>query len=223
MSEQTTAPTVRGKPPLPLAWVVSASRERGIVGWVKPDTRLSLFIDDVKAVPIVPTDAEWFDAEGGVSFQLPLPAWMQGYVFEVRFDDTGDPVEGQNPYSVRGLEEDGAAMSEMSRGEIEARIGASEARTDTKFARLEGKLDLVLAEAVAVRAEAVEARREARNEGRGTRTAVVVTGLATVLSLGALLMAVVTYGDAIFSRGMSVRDVVKAVVEEQRQQAKPTP
>ncbi|HEX4765684.1 MAG TPA: hypothetical protein VH414_05335, partial [Lichenihabitans sp.] len=32
--------------------------------------------------------------------------------------------------------------------------------------------------------------------------------------VGGLLVAVVTYGDAIFSRGMSVRDVVHSAVEE---------
>jgi hypothetical protein len=106
-------------------------------------------------------------------------------------------------------------MPDPSREEIDAKIAAAEARTDTKFARLEGKLDLVLAEASAARQEASIARDNARQESRGTRATIIGTGLATVLALGALLMSVMTYGDAIFSRGMSVRDAVKAVVQEQ--------
>jgi hypothetical protein len=108
-----------------------------------------------------------------------------------------------------------APMPDPSREEIDAKIAAAEARTDTKFARLEGKLDLVLAEASAARQEASIARDNARQESRGTRATIIGTGLATVLALGALLMSVMTYGDAIFSRGMSVRDAVKAVVQEQ--------
>lgn len=100
----------------------------------------------------------------------------------------------------------------MEREQVQDMIAVSEARTDTKFARLEGKLDLVLSEVAAARASA-----------SGTKTTIIVTGLATVVALAALLLSVITYGDAIFSRGMSVRDLVRSVAEEQRTSSPKSP
>lgn len=107
----------------------------------------------------------------------------------------------------------------MEREQVQDLVALAEARSDTKLARLEGKLDLLLSETTATRREAEAARHEAS----GTKTTIIVTGIATVVALAALLMAVITYGDAIFSRGMSVRDVVKAVAEEQRSKPPSSP
>ena len=135
------------------------------------------------------------------SFDFPSDIAPSGLSFKHSRIWVADPVES--------LE---ASMPNPSREEIDAKIATSEARTDTKFARLEGKLDLVLGQATA-----------AHEAARGLKTTIIATGLGTVLALAALLMAVVTYGDAIFSRGMSVRDVVKAVAQEQAERVAVTP
>lgn len=128
---------------------------------------------------------------------------------------------------------------------IDAKIAASEARTDAKFARLEGQIatlstDLSAKMAAVLTAvyttnervssfegklsgfdgKLAERRAEFKADFRTVRTLMI--GLA--VSLAGLMLAIVigvfTVGGAMFSRGMSVRDVVKAVISEQQQSTK---
>jgi hypothetical protein len=46
---------------------------------------------------------------------------------------------------------------------------------------------------------------------------IVGVGLASAISISILLVALATYGDALFGRGMNVRDVVHAVITEQQE------
>ena len=119
------------------------------------------------------------------------------------------------------------------------KIAAAEARTETKGARLEGKID-TLAATVVGRIDAmrddlhdqIEAVREdvgkSDQYNRDTRLALLGTFVAGIIALGALIVGMATYGDALFSRGINVRDVVQSVIKEQqeiqrREQPPPVP
>jgi hypothetical protein len=111
----------------------------------------------------------------------------------------------------------GAAMTDPTREEIKAEIGAAEARTDTKIERLGGKID-VLATTVVGKIESLKDDVFKSDQyNHGTRSALISTFVVGVLALAGLLVAVVTYGDTIFGRGMVVRDVVQTVFKEQQE------
>ncbi len=111
-------------------------------------------------------------------------------------------------------------MSDPTREEIAALIGASEARTDTKIARLEGKLDLVLSklENVGEKITSSEANRREdslifeanrRDDGRAIRANQWVIGLG----LAVLIVAVVALFPVFFSVGTQLKDMVDRAVE----------
>ncbi|NUJ81427.1 hypothetical protein HUN39_15620 [Methylocystis sp. FS] len=125
-------------------------------------------------------------------------------------------------------------MSDPTRDEISAMIAASEARNETKLARLEGKIDTLTATitaAINANAAANTAQNEAIKEkissgeqyNHDSRWILIGTVLTSAFALGALAVALATYGDALFGRGMNVRDVVQAVVKEQQEQRKSAP
>ncbi|MBB2963764.1 hypothetical protein [Methylobacterium sp. R2-1] len=108
------------------------------------------------------------------------------------------------------------------------KLEAAEARGEARFIELNGKLDRIIDSLSATanslstaREEARALRDEVRQDYRSTRTTIIVTVFSTAIALAALLMAIVTYGDAIFGRGMSVRDVVSSVVKEQAEKNSP--
>ena len=112
-------------------------------------------------------------------------------------------------------------MSEITREEIQAQIAASEARGDTKFAQLEGKIDVLMANiqsgfAAATKdaAASVRASDELKSAVRESKWVLFGTTIGAAIALAALFVGVITYGDAIFSRGMAVRDVVQSVITE---------
>lgn len=128
------------------------------------------------------------------------------------------------PYAVP-LEEPTSSMAD-DREYVNLKLEAAEARTEARFAEMNGKLDRLidsvsasreaLREQISMTQAAVSrAEADARSEYRSTRTTIIVTAFATGLALAALMVSVMTYGDAIFSRGMSVRDVVNAITKEQ--------
>jgi len=103
-----------------------------------------------------------------------------------------------------------ASMSDPTREEIQAQIAASEARTDTRIARLEGKLETMQA-TLSGKIDAIGEKISADHEfNRSTRW--VQYGLA--LALAALIVTMATYGDAMFGRGMDVRNVVQNTIKE---------
>jgi hypothetical protein len=89
----------------------------------------------------------------------------------------------------------------------EAEIAKSEARTDTKIAPLEGKLDTLSATLVG-KIDALA------NDLAWSRRTIIMTIIGSTAALAGLLVAVMVYGDSIFSRGMSVRDVVQSVTKD---------
>jgi hypothetical protein len=108
-------------------------------------------------------------------------------------------------------------MNDPTREEINAIIKASEAGTETKIARLEGKID-TLAAMLLGRLDAL--RDDVRNSdeyNRTTRWMLFGTFLAGIFAIAALIVGMATYGDALFWRGMNVRDVVQSVIKEQQE------
>ncbi len=143
----------------------------------------------------------------------------------------------RNPSPV-GAQASGADMAEPTREEIKAEIAASEARADTKIAMIEGKLDTLLT-AINGKFELLDThigslnssfdsqignlRKDvdrARDETKDSRLVLIAVIIGSALALGGLLVALATYGDAMFGRGMNVRDVIHATVQEM-QLAKP--
>jgi hypothetical protein len=106
----------------------------------------------------------------------------------------------------------------------DAKTEAAEARTDTKFERLGGKID-GLATTIVGKIESLKDDvsnlkddiSKSDQYNHDTRLVLISTFVVGFLALAGLLVAVVTYGDAIFGRGMNVRDVVHAVITEQQE------
>jgi hypothetical protein len=116
-----------------------------------------------------------------------------------------------NPSGPKGFEK----MSDVTREEIQAQIAASEARGDTRVARLEGKIDTLTATIIG-KLDAANEKMSADHEYNRT-TRWVIVGLA--IAIGGLMVGMATYGDAMFGRGMSVRDVVQTVLKENANQS----
>jgi hypothetical protein len=117
-------------------------------------------------------------------------------------------------------------MANPTREEIEAQIAAAEARGDTKIARLEGKIDS-LAATIGGRFDALSAEmritreennRElgrVRSESRETRWVLATIIIGAAFAVVAIVVGLATYGDALFGRGMGVRDVVQSMIKSQ--------
>lgn len=122
----------------------------------------------------------------------------------------------------------GAVMTDPTREEIREelkdKIASAEARTDTKIERLGGKID-VLTTTIVGKIESLKDDvsnlkddiSKSDQYNHDTRLVLISTFIVGFLALAGLLVAVVTYGDAIFGRGMNVRDVVHAVIAEQQE------
>ena len=108
-------------------------------------------------------------------------------------------------------------MSDLTRAEMEAKFEASEAKTDAKFARIEGKID-VIATMLSGKLDSLGEKISAADSyNRDTRWVILGTVVTSAIAICAIIIGIVTYGDAIFGRGMSVRDVVQTVVKEQQE------
>jgi len=96
----------------------------------------------------------------------------------------------------------------------DAKLATVSAETDTKIARLEGKIDTL----AAVLSGKMDALREdisnSDKYNRDSRLMIMGSLIAGVIALGALFVAVATYGDAVFSRGMSVREVIQNTIKD---------
>jgi hypothetical protein len=119
-------------------------------------------------------------------------------------------------------------LSERAVGEImaasdgltDAKLAKASAETDTKIARMEGKMDTLSATILAELRGVRDDVRVADQYNRGTRWALIGVMVTTAFALAALGIGLVTYGDAIFSRGMNVRDVVQSAVKDVYEQSK---
>ena len=118
----------------------------------------------------------------------------------------------------------------------DAEMRVVDARTDTKIARLEGKLDTLGASIVGeIRTLSAETRGEMRSlqnqitsdheYDAATRWILIGLLITSVIALGGLMVTLATYGDALFSRGMNVRDVIQNTIKdyEAQRKANPTP
>jgi hypothetical protein len=114
-----------------------------------------------------------------------------------------------------------AKMSDPTREEIQAQIAASEARGDTRVARLEGKIDTLAATLVGKIDTLQSDLHKSDSYNRDSRLITIATIVASALALGGLIATMATYGDAMFGRGMNVRDVVQTVLKETATQPAP--
>ena len=125
-------------------------------------------------------------------------------------------------------------MADPTREEIDAKIDALDAKTQTKIARLEGKIDTAV-EKISGQINMLQAVlsgqntalqtsiNEADKYNRDTRWIFVGLVVTCMLALAALIVGMATYGDALFGRGMNVRDVVLSISKELAQQQKGAP
>jgi hypothetical protein len=106
----------------------------------------------------------------------------------------------------------------------DAKIEAAEARTDTKIERLGGKID-VLSTTIVGKIESLkddvsklkEDVSKSDQYNHDTRLVLISAIVGVGLAMAGVIVAVATYGDALFGRGMNVRDVVHAVITEQQE------
>ncbi len=128
------------------------------------------------------------------------------------------PVEYSAQINAPNVEAEKGETVMATEGELRAaELAAAEARTDTKIARLEGKID-TLAATVIARFDALSHEVDrGRSETRDSRLILFAAIIGAAIALGAVIVGMATYGDALFGRGMNVRDVVQAVVKEQQQ------
>jgi hypothetical protein len=106
-----------------------------------------------------------------------------------------------------------------------AQIAAAEARADAKIARLENKIDTFAAilseklDSVGGKMEtAHEPLRSADRSSHETRVLLLIGIAAAAAVLAIVALALSIFGDAMFARGMHVRDVVQTVLKEQQEQ-----
>lgn len=99
-------------------------------------------------------------------------------------------------------------MSDPTREEIDAKLGASEARSDTKIARLEGKLDLVLSKLDDLNQKITTTEGHIRDDSRTMRSSLWGIGLG----LAALMVTIVALFPVFFSIGTQVKDMVEQAV-----------
>jgi hypothetical protein len=119
----------------------------------------------------------------------------------------------------------GAAMTEPIREEIREelkdKIALAEAHTDTKIERLGGelggKIDVLITKIDSLKDDVSKSDQYNRNTKLAVISTIVGVGLASAISISLLFIALATYGDALFGRGMNVRDVVHAVITEQQE------
>jgi hypothetical protein len=98
------------------------------------------------------------------------------------------------------------------------KIELVEAHTDTKVERLGGKID-TLSATLGTKLDIVNQRLADQTKDRNL---IIGTIVVSAISIAILLIGLATYGDALFGRGMNVRDVVHAVIVEHEIQKRDT-
>jgi hypothetical protein len=106
---------------------------------------------------------------------------------------------------------------------FDAKIARAAAESETKIVRLEGKIETAVA-TLGGKLDMIGDKITADHEyNRTTRWAMAGIAIASVLAVAGLIIGMAVYGDALFSRGMNVRDVVQAVIKEQQERPVPPP
>ncbi len=115
------------------------------------------------------------------------------------------------------------SMADPTREETKAEIATAEARTDTKIVRLEGKIEL----AVATLGSKLDVLRtdvaKSDQYNRDSRWVLFGTIITSLFAIAGLIVTMALYGDALFGRGMNVRDVVQTTIKETLEQAAKRP
>lgn len=112
-------------------------------------------------------------------------------------------------------------MADQTRDDelLKARLGTVAAETDTKIARIEGKLDTI----AAMLGSKLDTVNEKLADQTRDRNLIIGTIVLAALAVIGAFIGLASYGDALFGRGMDVRDVVQAVLKEQQQIQPPLP
>jgi len=124
------------------------------------------------------------------------------------------PTLGLSPRSSETLSSSNGADMATDNDLTEAKISAAEARTDTKIVRIEGKIDTAVATLLGEMKAIRDDVRSSDQYNRDSRFFILGSILAAVLALAAIAVAMATYGDALFGRGMNVRDVVQTTIKD---------
>ncbi len=98
----------------------------------------------------------------------------------------------------------------------DAKLQAVEARTDTKIAHLEGKLDTI----AAVLGGKLDTANERLTERGRDRNLILGTIVLAALAVIGAFIGLATYGDALFGRGMNVRDLIATTTKETLEQVR---
>ena len=145
------------------------------------------------------------------------PTTYSGSGFSQPLDITGTSFNISYPLLPQG----GKMSDGPTRDEFDAKLGRVAAETDTKIVRLEGKLD-TMAATLSVKLDSLSNEiGRSRDETRDSRLIVIATVIGSALTVAVLVVALWTYGDALFGRGMNVHDVVQSVVREEQLQKAP--
>jgi hypothetical protein len=102
------------------------------------------------------------------------------------------------------------------REEIKDKLATAEAKTETRLSKLESQFALGVIELkgqIGLLGNDIAAVRR-------DKWVILGTIAAGVFGLAALIVALATYGDAMFGRGINVRDVVQTTIKETLEQAK---
>lgn len=107
--------------------------------------------------------------------------------------------------------------AKLAEAHAETKLTEAISRSDLKFAELIGRVDTGFVD-IKGQISTVNARLDGIEKSTtGLKTTIVGTGVAVV----AVVIAVMTYGQAWFGIGVSTRDVVKAAVLEMQTQTRP--
>lgn len=187
----------------------------------------------------MPLPEPFEEAEGGASpFSVPQPEPSSATVYQLRpTHRMAEPITLRIPppapaegwAAAAAVENDRIApnsqsMSMATEGDVRAaEIAASEARSETKIARLEGKIDAAVATLLGEMHAIRDDVRQSDQYNRDSRWVLFVTVVTAALALGGLAIGLATYGDALFGRGMSVRDVIQSTIKDYEAQKKSAP
>jgi hypothetical protein len=163
-----------------------------------------------------------YDPNSEASKIVPFPA-RQDYQGQ-RAADLSSNYDAESTKKIEPpMDFGGPKMDPPSSALVHAEIAASEARSETKMVRLEGKFDTISA-TILGKLDAVSEKMTADHEyNRSTRLVIVSTVAGVAVALAALVVAMATYGDTMFGRGMNVKDVVQAVIKETGDRSSATP
>lgn len=144
---------------------------------------------------------------------------MVAEIFEFR---TAQSARNASPYLVVGNAARRRSSVMATDDELmDAKLRTVSAETDTKIARLEGKIDTAVATLIGEMRAIRDDVKQADQYNRDSRLFILGAILAAVLALGGMAIGMATYGDALFGRGMNVRDVIQSTIKDydlQRQQ-----